>query len=323
MPDTSRPSPARELDVAVLGEVAVDVTLQVQTLPEPGEFVLARSRDRLAGGSAGNVAVGLARLGQRVGFFGAIGDDEDGQFLRRAFELEGVDTANLIDTPGYGTPSCLVIVNDLGERTILGLPRDPVGASLDCFDLEALRAARLVFVGPTHTGIARRLTAALGTRDITLAYAPGGLCHCLEPRDLQPMMERADILFVNGSEAMAVTDVAPPEEAIGGLVDVGPRLIVGTLGENGALVVRGKQRYRIPAVPVTRVRDTTGAGDAFAAGFIAAHLRGLDPRQAARVGSAAAALTIRRLGARVGLPSWEEALSVVEVGLDDEPNKTV
>lgn len=314
MRTSQRTSQVGQLDAAVLGEVAVDLTLQVDALPGAGEFALARSRSRFAGGSAANVAVALSRLGQRVGFFGAVGDDEDGRFLRRAFELEDVDTTNLIEISGYKTPSCLVVVDRLGDRVILGFPRDPVATPVSRFDLEELRGARVIFIGPTHTGMAARLFAASQARDATLAYAPGGLCHCLAPGELQPVLDEADILFVSGPEATALTGVSNPEDAMAQLAGTGPALIVGTLGERGALVVRGEERHRVPAVTVNQVVDTTGAGDAFAAGFIAAYLRGLKPRRAMSVGCAVAASAIQQLGARVGLPSWEEAWSVAESG---------
>ena len=293
--------------VVVIGEVAVDLVAQVDDLPSRGGFALARTVRRFAGGSAGNVAVALSRLGQDVKFCGQVGDDEDGRFLTRAFEREGVSTDQFLLTPERDTPRCLVMVEDGGSRMILGFPRTATGLQPADFDLEGIAEAACVFIGPTHTGLAREVALTAHFQRVTTCYAPGGLCHCLEPRALQPVLGRTDVLFLSENEAWALTGTSDLELSVEQLVDAGPGMVVVTLGREGALVARGDAFYRVPAAPAPTVRDATGAGDAFAAGFVAAWLRGLGPEAAARVGGAAAALTIQHLGARVGLPTWVEA----------------
>lgn len=296
--------------VTVIGEAAVDLVAQVDALPRRGGFALARSCGRFAGGSAGNVAAALSRLGHQVRFFGQVGDDEDGRFLSRAFKRDGVDTFQFLPVPGYETPRCLVIVDDEGQRMILGFPRTPTDFRPEDFGLEAVAKAACVFMGPTHTGLAREVVLTADLQGATTCYAPGGLCHCLEPRALQPVLRRTDILFLNEDEVEALTGSPDLGLAVDCLLETGPTMVVITLGREGALVAYGEERYRVPATPSPNVRDTTGAGDAFAAGFVAGWLRGLDPEASARVGGAAAALTIRRLGARVGLPTWAEAVGL-------------
>lgn len=302
--------PGANRSVAVIGEAAVDLVAQVDALPARGGFALARTVRRFAGGSAGNVAAALSRLGHRVSFLGQVGDDDDGRFLAEAFERDKVDTAQFLRVPGYETPRCMVMVEDGGSRTILGFPRTATGLQPGDFNLKSIAEAACVFIGPTHTGLAREVALTADLNGATTCYAPGGLCHCLEPRALEPVLRQTDILFLNEGEATALTGSRDLEPAVGRLANAGPELVVITLGRQGALVVRADERYRVPAAPAPRVRDTTGAGDAFAAGFVAGWQRGLGPEAAARVGGAAAALTIQRLGARVGLPTWEEAVSL-------------
>ena len=296
--------------VAVIGEAAVDLVAQVDALPQRGGFALARSCGRFAGGSAGNVAAALSRLGHQVRFFGQVGDDEDGRFLSRAFKRDGVDTSQLRRVPGYETPRCLVILDEEGQRMILGFPRTPTRLRPEDFDLEAIANAACAFIGPTHTGLARRFALAAEVGSAAICYAPGGLCHCLEFSELEPVLRRTNILFLNREEAAALAGSPDLEWGVERVLDAGPTMVVTTLGREGALVTCGDERYRVPATPSPRARDTTGAGDAFAAGFVAGWLRGLGPEASARVGGAAAALTIRRLGARVGLPTWDEAVGL-------------
>jgi len=292
--------------VAVIGEAAVDLVARVDALPRSGGFALARSCGRFAGGSAGNVAAALSRLGHQVRFFGQVGDDEDGRFLSRAFKRDGVDTDQFLRVTGYETPRCLVMVDDGGQRMILGFPRTTAGLQPEAFHLDAIARAACAFIGPTHTGLARRVALAANLGSAAIFYAPGGLCHCLDLSELEPVLRRTDTLFLNEEEASALTGSPDLEAGIACLLDIGAAMVVTTLGREGALVARGKERHRVPAMPAPKVRDTTGAGDAFAAGFVSGRLRGLDPEDCARVGGAVAALTIRRPGARVGLPTWAE-----------------
>lgn len=307
--------------IIVLGDVAVDRAVEVDALPNRGALALARSCERFAGGSAANVAVGLARLGHRVDFLGQIGDDENGRFLLNAFEREGVDTRGLVTLPGYETPACLVVLEDGGDHFIIVLPRDHDVHRLHDPDLSRLTEAAAIHIGPSHTDVARRAAAQAREHGALVFYAPGGLARALGRAALQPVLKLVDGLFVSGSEAFALTDRPTPEEAARALLAAGPAVVVETTGVEGALVATDDALYRVPVVPVSDARDTTGAGDAFAAGFIAAYLRGFDWEVAGHIGSAVAALKIRHLGARTGLPTWDEALSAVDSGLWDRKNR--
>ena len=299
-------------EVAVLGEVAVDLVAQVDRLPERGGFALARSYSRFAGGSAGNVAAGLARMGCRVSFFGELGDDPDGRFLIRAFKREGVDTSNVLRVPGWATPRCMVLVERGGSRVIIGLPRSRTEAETQDFDLDLIRRSQCVFFGPAHTDLSRKVVEAVDLRSALKCYAPGGLCHCLDAEDLMPVVSQMDVLLLNEGEALALTGGRTAESAAEQLIGAGPDLVAVTLGSRGVLIALGQERYRVRSVPVSSIRDKTGAGDAFAAGFVASYLRHLDPQGSAHVGSAAAALTIQRLGARTGMPTWKAARTLAE-----------
>lgn len=300
---------ADPLQVMVLGDLAVDWTVEVDTLPERDSLALARSYRRFPGGSAANVAVGLARMEHPTGFIGQIGDDEDGRFLLDAFRDEGIDTDDVVTLPGYETPATLVVVEEGGGHVIVVLPRDADVHRLQAPDLSRVAQAAALHIGPSHTAIARQAARRARENDARVFYAPGGVARFVSRADLWPVLELTDALLVSRSEAFALSDRPAPEEAARALLDAGPAAVVVTVGAEGAFVATGDRVRHIPALPTCPIRDTTGAGDAFAAGFIAAHLRGFGWEAAARLGNAAAALSIRHLGARTGLPGWEETLA--------------
>ncbi|MEA3341449.1 MAG: carbohydrate kinase family protein, partial [Chloroflexota bacterium] len=123
---------------------------------------------------------------------------------------------------------------------------------------------------------------------------------------LGPVLERTAVLLVSRTEALALTGRPSPDEAARALREMGPQVVVETLGAEGVLVASDAGLIRVPAFDVPDAQDTTGAGDGFAAGLIAGFLEGLGWVAAARMGCAVAALKIRHVGARSGLPSREE-----------------
>jgi len=123
-------------------------------------------------------------------------------------------------------------------------------------------------------------------------------------------LERVDVLLVSRAEAAEWTGLTSPSEAIRQLGRMGPPVVIQTLGAEGAMVLANGRMTEVPAFPGSPARDTTGAGDAFAAGLITGFLEGLDWGSAARMGCAAAALKIRHIGARSGLPCREEIQSL-------------
>jgi ribokinase len=297
-------SPA--LDVAVLGGAAVDWVAQVGSLPRKDSIVLAHSYDRFAGGSAANVAVGLARLGYRTGFVGKLGDDEYGRWLLQAFADEAVDTEALLVEHGRGSASCFIAVDDQGERMIVAIPGASLLENVGELDVAYLQRARTLYIGPAYPEVTATAMDAVHKIRGTAFYAPSGAWGPDGLAGIRPLVEKADVLLVSHAEAEALIGPHPPAQAVQALHSAGAPVVIETLGREGAVVLIEGHLTAVPAFSVGDVRDTTGVGDAFAAGLIAGFLQGLDWTAAARMGCAAAALKIRHVGARSGLPKQEE-----------------
>ncbi len=300
------------LDVIVLGGAAIDLVAQVEELPQRDNLVLARAFERFPGGGAANVAVGLARLGRRVGFVGKLGDDEHGQLLLAAFEQEGVDTRGVIVETGRPTATCFIAVDGRGERMIVALPGAAIIENIAELDLDYLRGARAVYIGPSYPEVAMAAAAAGRESGGLVFCAPGGGWGPDALAQLGPVLQRVDVLLVSRAEAAEWTGLASPAEAIRQLGRMGSPVVIQTLGAEGVLVLANDRTTEVPAFPGPPARDTTGAGDAFAAGLITGFLEGLDWDAAARMGCAVAALKIQRVGARSGLPGRDEVQSLLE-----------
>lgn len=215
----------------------------------------------LAGGNAVNVAVQLALLGRTVSYFGAVGADRAGDAIRSALERNGVRTSALVTDPAHVTAYTDIEMSDDGERSFVF---EEFGAcetyAPSANDIAALQRMTHVHIGWLNDG--GGLKRALNGRGPVVSQ---DLSVNNSPENLSP--EGLDIAFCSGSPGGA-------EALAGNLIARGARLAVVTLGSSGSLAFDGAALFRATTMPVTP-EDTTGAGDAFIAGFLDAHARRL------------------------------------------------
>ena len=311
------------LDAVVLGGAAVDWVAQVNALPCKDGIVLARSYERFAGGSAANVAVGLARLGCRTGFVGKLGDDEYGQWLLRAFAHDGVDTTALLVAQGRQSASCFIAVDDEGERMIVAIPGASLLEDVQELDIAYLQRTRALYIGTAYPGVAATAMDVMHKDEGTVFYAPSGAWGPDGLADIRPLIKKADVLLVSKAEAEVLIGPHSPAQGVQVFHSAGAQVVIETLGREGAVVLAQGRLSEVPTFPVSDVRDTTGAGDAFAAGLIAGFVEGLGWAAAARMGCAAAALKIRQVGARSGLPQRAEVQRLLVVASPNQGRDTV
>jgi ribokinase len=285
----------------VVGSLNLDLILGVPVLPTPGQTVIGHGLRRAFGGKGANQAVALARLGATVRMVGRVGDDEDGTALRGALDAAGVGTDLVGVTTGEPTGLAVVSVDDAADNAIVVIPG--ANASLEPADVDAaalagagLVVAQLEVPVPTVEA-ALRLARAAGAL-VVLNAAPAA-------RLPDGLLATVDVLVVNEHEATAVAGATALDDAVDGLLAQGPGTVVVTLGSRGCLVARGRDRTALPAHAVDAV-DTTGAGDAFVAGLALGLAEGLPAVEAARFGSAAAAIAVTRSGAQPSMPGRAE-----------------
>jgi ribokinase len=314
--------------VVVVGSINEDVELLVPRAPRPGETLTATRTSRHAGGKGANQAVAAARAGARVLMIGRIGADPAGARMLEDLRNEGVDTRAVAALPGVPTGTAYITVTADGENTIV-LERG-ANAWLSPADVAAERhalAGAAVMLAQLEVPIDTVTAAVCAARDagvrpvVTVAPAqevPDELLAGLDP--LLVNEHEAAILLAGGGGGRggrggrggggggggasgggggANRDVAADAEACARrLLGLGPRSVVITLGDAGAVVADGGRVWHVPAVTVDTVVDTTGAGDAFAGALASALAGGASLAEAVSAGMAAGAQAVGRAGAR-------------------------
>lgn len=288
-------------EVVVVGDVIDDLIVHLAAPIAAGTDTPARILAR-PGGSAANQAAWLARLGPRTTLVARVGAADR---ARHAAELaaHGV-TARLAADPAAETGRIVVLVDAAGERSMLTDRGANCGLVSDDLPAPELAAARWLLLSgyalldPATRPAAQRALALARTGGTQVALDPasaGFLAH-VGPRCFRALAGRADLLLPNRDEALLLTGERDPERAAARLA-AEHGLVAVTLGREGALLATRGEVLHEPAEPAT-VLDTTGAGDAFAAGLLAALLRDAAPREALRAALRAGALAVAVPGGR-------------------------
>src|SRR4051794_26998962 len=315
--------------VLVVGSVNVDLVVQTERLPQPGETILGGTFRRFPGGKGGNQAVAAARLGVPVMLVAALGDDDFGREAQTALAREGVGTDVLVTLEGTPTGVALILVDSKAENQIAVAPGANSGLTT-----EAVRSA-LERLDP-HVGDVVIVTHEIPTdaaREALRVGRAGGAVTVLNPAPAdgidRTMLSLADIVTPNRGELarLAADDGRRSGRTPGGENPVraamtllettseGPgaaKAFLVSLGASGAVLVeRDRMPVDISAPPVKAV-DATGAGDTLNGALAAALASGLDLEAAARRAVVAASLSVTRAGAREGMPTASELDAALE-----------
>jgi ribokinase len=290
--------------VVAAGHVNWDVTLRVDALPEPDGEAQIVSQRRSGGGSAANVACALAGFDVDPGLVGSVGDDENGLLARRELDRVGVDLQGLRVVEDAETSVKYLLVAEAGEVMVLGNDGANEAVTPDDLDPEYVTTADHLHLTSQRPDTAARLAELAAEAGVTVSFDPG---RRLAERNFSATLDRADVIFLNDREAPSVLgdDVAYPESGVSDSV------VVVKHGSAGATVHTPDGSFEHPGFDVEPV-DTTGAGDAFAAGYITIRLEDLDDHERAlEFANACGAVAAQAEGARTA-PTYPEVEAFLE-----------
>ena len=312
----------QRFDCIVCGNLVADVIGRPLDVLTPrynvGHTKLEQIR-LFTGGFACNVPLALAKLGLKAGVIGRLGDDEWKDLIVGRLRANAVDVNELITDPQKQTSTTIVCVDSNGERTFYhaigahqNLSANDVLERLGYIQRAGIFALGYYGILPAMEndlpGMLKRLKGETSAKVL--------LDTCGSVGPTLPALARSlpyvDFFIPSFHEAVQLTRRHDPDEMVKIFRDCGAPFIVGVkLGGDGCLLDDGKGRVRAPAFRAPKVIDTTGAGDSFLAGIIAAYLRGLDLKQTARFANAVGNCCVQALGATTGIRSFEETMKML------------
>ena len=278
-------------------------------LTEPAEIqavqeairVNTRLISRTGGGSAANTIFSLAKMGFPGGMVGKVGQDEDGDFILK----EMAPVARLHLRRDHRTGQALIILGPDRDRIILLLPnanRELIWDDLDPDFVRTFRIVHMTSILGEGLALQERLAREVGGQ-VQISFDPGEVYVQQGLKVLVPLLARCDLLFITQGELELLTG----RDWRGGvkeILDLGTRIIAVKKRGSGAFIRTASEFWELPA-PIIQAKDTTGAGDVFAAGFLGGYLRGLPLPTCGSLGLAMAHQSMRGIG-REAYPTQED-----------------
>ena len=310
------------IDITTIGEILIDLTQSGRTEQGIPRF------DANPGGAPANLAVAAARLGARTAFIGRVGKDSFGDYLRRCLAENGVDVRGLSVDERERTTLAVVALDERGERTF-SFYRDPsadVNLSMEHVPMELLSGIKVLHFGsvsltaePARTATLEAAKAAKAN-GVWVSYDPNYRASLwpdegMAVRNMTEPLNMVDILKVSDEELPLLTGCTDPEKGSARLADRGVRLVLVTLGAEGAFYRFDGHTGHVPGVPC-QVGDTNGSGDTFFGAALSqlVKLDSLDQltvpelRRILAFANKAASITTSRHGAIPAMPTLEEVL---------------
>jgi ribokinase len=299
--------------IVVFGSLNMDFVVTVDRLPAPGETVLGRDFQMVPGGKGANQACAAGRAGGRnvlTRMAGRVGYDLFGDSLKASLSAAGVDVSAVHATRSQPTGVALIWVEGSGQNSIVvasganhalgaadvaGLRTAFQGASFALFQLETPMDAVAAALRMAREENVRTILDPAPARAL-----PGEVLAQVD--FLTPNESEACVLLGRPADRVAAADASA---LAGRLLELGPKAVILKLGDQGSFYSDGRESIRCPAFPV-QARDTTAAGDTFNGSFAVALAEGLGIAEALRFATAAAALSVTRLGAQTSIPSRAE-----------------
>ncbi len=303
--------------VVGVGALNMDYLYKVERILDDGETVVKEST-LSPGGSAANTIYGLTKLGVKTGFAGIVGDDADGRILLADFHKTGVDTSHIKIRSKTKTGSVFCLNDNQGKRSLYVLPGVNSLLTMDDLDLDYINQAEIVhissFADDRQFKVSLELMGKLNP-SIKVSFAPGALYTARGLKALSPILKMTHVLFINQNEIQQLTGQ--------GIIDgtesclkQGCKIVAITLGKgleiktitatsyirdaNSEYIIEQHSRKALSTV------DTTGAGDAFAAGFLYGLINTKPLDECGSFGDTVAQLSVTKSGAREGLPTLTE-----------------
>ena len=314
----------RRLDVLAIGNAIVDViadaddaflaagamhkgAMRLIDEAEAERLYAAMGPGReLSGGSAANTVAGIASLGLKAGFIGQLADDQLGTIFAHDVRSLGVEFATPLRSDVGATARCLILVTPDAQRTMNTFLGAAQMLGPDAVDPAQVADARILYLegylwdpAEPRAAMYKAMDAArdAGTKvAFTLSDSFVVDRHRANLWDLF-RERRIDILFANEAEIMSLAEHESSHQAALAVAAEVPTVVV-TCSEKGAFALSKGEKFAVPAEPIRQLVDTTGAGDLFAAGYLAGEARGFGPERSLKLGAIAAAEVIQHYGAR-------------------------
>ncbi len=293
-----------KFDVVGFGALNVDMLFKVERLATAEEESFIYDSAEACGGSAANTIVGLARLGCKVGFIGKVANDREGKMQLDCFKSEGVDTGGIVEATKGRSGSVMGFVDRKGARALY--INSGVNDLVEAREIkyEYISQTKLIhlssFVGEKSFRAQKKLLSAL-PEGVEISFDPGSLYAQKGFAVIEPIIRNSHVLLPNAIELEQLTGEEDYRKGADFMIAMGVKIVAVKLGHKGCYVTDGNERLSVEPFKVKAI-DSTGAGDAFDAGFLYGLIQNKSLYECGQLGNFVASRSVMAMGARAGLP---------------------
>lgn len=304
------------MDIICLGNFVVDLMAKpINGMPEMGKAAIFNRMELHTGGCANNTAIGLAKFGIKTSATGKVGKDQFGDFILNTLRKNKVDIKGIKIDKKTNTSSTFVMISSDGERSFFCYTGASANFCYSNIDFSYLKCAKHFHYGGFY--LLPKLVAKSATRILKKAKN-FGMTISLDTtwnargnwENIEPCLPYLDLLFSNLEEAKMISQKSIPKEIASYFLKRGTRIVVLKMGEKGCFVKTKEKEFFVKAYKV-KVIDSTGAGDAFVAGFLTGYIKGYDLRKCAKLGNAAGACCIKKIGCTTNIKNFPQILEMI------------
>ncbi len=302
------------IDVVTLGE-----TMILLNPEEEGSLKYVTRFIKQLGGAESNFAIALSRLGIKVGWISRLGKDGFGDYIESFIRGEGVDVSHLIRDPDHPTGLMIKERHIIGESKMFYYRKGSAASYMSPQDLDEEYIAQAKYL---HiTGITPALSASCREtlykaieiakkHGLTITFDPNLRLRLWGKEEMKRVIldiaSKADIILPGFEEGKLLLDTEETDEIIKRFLSLGINIVILKMGERGAILGTKEEIIHIPGYKVEKIVDPIGAGDGFAAGFVAGQLKGYSLRESVSLANALGAFALTVKGDVEGYPTWEE-----------------
>ncbi|MHA1790724.1 MAG: carbohydrate kinase family protein [Candidatus Helarchaeota archaeon] len=301
-----------KLDIICEGAALIDMVALVDRFPNIDDEVFVPKLEFKCGGSAANTAVACSKLNLKTGFIGKIGKDPFGSLLIDDFNRNSINIENLVISEVLPTGNCYAAVDKKGNRILYAFSGAANELNPNELKEDYIKNSRLIHLASLKNILPLIKSAEIAQKnDVLISLNPGALIADQPFENIKPLISKIDIFISSESELKKIFD-DNLENSLKKLKKF-VKICAITQGSRGSLIndYENNEQFVIPSYKVD-VKDTTGAGDAYSAGFLSGLLHNKDLFTCGKMGNAVAALCIQKIGARFGIPSYNELMTFIE-----------
>jgi sugar/nucleoside kinase (ribokinase family) len=292
--------------LGVFGHVNIDYIMNVKKLPAPNTCIQVSKVKRMFGGTGANIAILASKMGVKTSLASFVGRDFPHAF-KLLFKSAGVDITDLKEIKGEPTPTCRLLTDPEGSQIGI-MDQGPMGHMQD-FELarHTVKNSQIIHVGTGRPEYYKGIMQLANELKKKIHFDPAQEIHYVyNAASFRELLKFSDVLFVNKSELATALRYLKKKDKTS-LLDYVDTLVL-TLGKEGSQILSHREKIDIPAIKPKKIKDPTGAGDAYRAGFYAGMSRKMDIEMCGLLGASTASFVLEAEGPLGKLPSWNEVL---------------